>query len=57
MDRAVHQQEQQGIPTIAIFAAPPFVFLVLAAQYELKLPLAVVLIVPMCCWPRYRAKL
>jgi multidrug efflux pump subunit AcrB len=45
-----HQQEQQGIPTIAIFAASAlFVFLVLAAQYESwKLPLAVVLIVPMC---------
>jgi hydrophobe/amphiphile efflux-1 (HAE1) family protein len=45
-----HQQEQQGIPTIAIFAASTvFVFLVLAAQYESwKLPLAIVLIVPMC---------
>jgi hydrophobe/amphiphile efflux-1 (HAE1) family protein len=45
-----HQQEQQGIPTIAIFAASAvFVFLVLAAQYESwKLPLAIVLIVPMC---------
>src|SRR5207244_1993804 len=45
-----HQQEQQGIPTLAIFAASAvFVFLVLAAQYESwKLPLAVVLIVPMC---------
>src|SRR6266481_2249085 len=45
-----HQQEQQGIPTIAIFAASaPFVFLVLAAQYESwKLPLAIVLILPMC---------
>src|SRR3984893_3343890 len=45
-----HQQEQQGIPTIAIFAAsalePPSV---LAAQYEIwKLPLAIVLILPMC---------
>src|ERR1700720_1389232 len=42
-----HQQEQQGIPTLAIFAASAvFVFLVLAAQYESwKLPLA---IVPMC---------
>jgi multidrug efflux pump subunit AcrB len=45
-----HQQEQQGIPTIAIFAASAFfVFLVLAAQYESwKLPLTIVLIVPMC---------
>jgi multidrug efflux pump subunit AcrB len=45
-----HQQEQQGIPTIAIFAASAvFVFLVLAAQYESwKLPVAIVLIVPMC---------
>jgi hydrophobe/amphiphile efflux-1 (HAE1) family protein len=45
-----HQQEQQGIPTIAIFATSAvFVFLVLAAQYESwKLPLAIVLIVPMC---------
>jgi multidrug efflux pump len=45
-----HQQEKQGIPTIAIFAASAlFVFLVLAAQYESwKLPLAIVLIVPMC---------
>jgi hydrophobe/amphiphile efflux-1 (HAE1) family protein len=45
-----HQQEQQGIPTLAIFATSAvFVFLVLAAQYESwKLPLAIVLIVPMC---------
>jgi multidrug efflux pump subunit AcrB len=45
-----HQQEQQGIPAIAIFAASAlFVFLVLAAQYESwKLPLAIVLILPMC---------
>jgi multidrug efflux pump subunit AcrB len=45
-----HQQEQQGIPTIVIFAASAlFAFLVLAAQYESwKLPLAIVLIVPMC---------
>src|SRR4029077_19760249 len=45
-----HQEEQQGIPTIAIFAASAlFVFLVLAAQYESwKLPLALVLILPMC---------
>ena len=45
-----HQQERQGIPTLAIFAASAvFVFLVLAAQCESwKLPLAIVLIVPMC---------
>jgi hydrophobe/amphiphile efflux-1 (HAE1) family protein len=45
-----HQQQEQGIPTIVIFAASAvFVFLVLAAQYESwKLPLAIVLIVPMC---------
>jgi hydrophobe/amphiphile efflux-1 (HAE1) family protein len=45
-----HQQAQQGIPTLAIFAASAFfVFLVLAAQYESwKLPMAIVLIVPMC---------
>ncbi|OKO75595.1 efflux RND transporter permease subunit [Bradyrhizobium sp. NAS96.2] len=45
-----HQQEKQGIPTIAIFGASAlFVFLVLAAQYESwKMPLAIVLIVPMC---------
>src|SRR3984885_3143109 len=45
-----YQQEQQGIPAIAIFAASAlFVFLVLAAQYESwKLPLAIVLILPMC---------
>ena len=45
-----HQQEQQGIPAIAIFVASAlFVFLVLAAQYESwKLPLAIVLILPMC---------
>ena len=45
-----HQQKQQGIPTIVVFAAAAlFVFLVLAAQYESwKLPLAIVLIVPMC---------
>jgi multidrug efflux pump subunit AcrB len=45
-----HQQQVQGIPTILIFGASAFfVFLVLAAQYESwKLPLAIVLIVPMC---------
>jgi multidrug efflux pump subunit AcrB len=45
-----HQQEQQGVPTLAIFVASAvFVFLVLAAQYESwKLPLAIVLILPMC---------
>jgi hydrophobe/amphiphile efflux-1 (HAE1) family protein len=45
-----YQQEQKGTPTILVFgAAALFVFLVLAANYESwKLPLAVVLIVPMC---------
>jgi len=45
-----HQQEQQGTPTLAIFAASAvFVFLVLAAQYESwKMPLSIVLILPMC---------
>jgi hydrophobe/amphiphile efflux-1 (HAE1) family protein len=44
------QQTQKGTPTLLVFAAAAlFVFLVLAAQYESwKLPLAVVLIVPMC---------
>jgi hydrophobe/amphiphile efflux-1 (HAE1) family protein len=44
------QQQQQGTPTSLVFgAAALFVFLVLAAKYESwKLPLAVVLIVPMC---------
>ena len=44
------QQRQAGTPTLLIFAASVlFVFLVLAAQYESwKLPLAVILIVPMC---------
>ena len=48
--KLAHQQERQGIPTLAIFAASAvFVFLVLAAQCESwKLPLAIVLIVPMC---------
>jgi hydrophobe/amphiphile efflux-1 (HAE1) family protein len=45
-----YQQEQKGTPTVLVFgAAALFVFLVLAAKYESwKLPLAVVLIVPMC---------
>ena len=45
-----YQQEQKGTPTVLVFgAAALFVFLVLAANYESwKLPLAVVLIVPMC---------
>ena len=44
------QQQQRGTPTLLVFgAAALFVFLVLSAQYESwKLPLAVVLIVPMC---------
>ncbi len=44
------QQEQKGTPTLLVFgAAALFVFLVLAAQYESwRLPLSVVLIVPMC---------
>ncbi len=45
-----YQQQQKGTPAIVIFgAAALFVFLVLAAKYESwKLPLSVVLIVPMC---------
>jgi hydrophobe/amphiphile efflux-1 (HAE1) family protein len=45
-----HQEEQQGTPTIVVFAAAAlFVFLVLAAQYESwKTPLSIVLILPMC---------
>ncbi|HVH59586.1 MAG TPA: efflux RND transporter permease subunit, partial [Candidatus Sulfotelmatobacter sp.] len=45
-----YQQQQRGIPTLAIFGASAlFVFLVHAAQYESwKLPLSIVLIVPMC---------
>lgn len=45
-----YQQEQRGTPTLLVFgAAALFVFLVLVAQYESwKLPLAIVLIVPMC---------
>ena len=44
------QQQQHGTPTLLVFAAAAlFVFMVLAAQYESwRLPLAVVLIVPMC---------
>ena len=45
-----YQQEQKDTPTMLVFgAAALFVFLVLAANYESwRLPLAVVLIVPMC---------
>ena len=45
-----YQQEQKGTPTMLVFgAAALFVFLVLAAKYESwKMPLSVVLIVPMC---------
>jgi len=45
-----YQQAKKGIPTVAIFGASAlFVFLVLTAQYESwKIPLAIVLIVPMC---------
>ncbi|WP_250509162.1 multidrug efflux RND transporter permease subunit [Caballeronia sp. GACF4] len=45
-----YQQQQRGTPTLVVFgAAALFVFLVLVAQYESwKLPLAIVLIVPMC---------
>jgi multidrug efflux pump subunit AcrB len=44
------QQEQKGTPTMLVFgAAALFVFLVLAGYYESwRLPLAIVLIVPMC---------
>lgn len=44
------QQEQKGTPAMLVFGtAALFVFLVLAANYESwKLPLSVVLIVPMC---------
>jgi hydrophobe/amphiphile efflux-1 (HAE1) family protein len=43
-------QQQRGTPTLLVFgAAALFVFLVLVAQYESwKLPLAIVMIVPMC---------
>jgi hydrophobe/amphiphile efflux-1 (HAE1) family protein len=45
-----YQQQEKGTPTLLVFgAAALFVFLVLVAQYESwKLPLAIVLIVPMC---------
>ena len=45
-----YQQQQKGTPTFLVFgAAALFVFLVLAAKYESwKMPLAIVLIVPMC---------
>jgi multidrug efflux pump subunit AcrB len=45
-----YQQQQRGTPTLVIFgAAALFVFLVLVAQYESwRLPLSIVLIVPMC---------
>src|ERR1700754_5299677 len=45
-----YQQKEQGNTAGLVFAlATLFVFLVLAAQYEsLALPLAVILIVPMC---------
>jgi multidrug efflux pump subunit AcrB len=45
-----YQQTQPGTPTLVVFgAAALFVFLVLVAQYESwKVPLAIVLIVPMC---------
>lgn len=44
------QEQQHGTPTLVVFgAAALFVFLVLAAHYESwKLPIAIVLIVPMC---------
>jgi AcrB/AcrD/AcrF family protein len=50
MDRACYQQQERGTPTLLVFgAAALFVFLVLVAQYESwKLPLAIVLVVPMC---------
>jgi hydrophobe/amphiphile efflux-1 (HAE1) family protein len=45
-----YQQQQRGTPTLLVFgAAALFVFLVLVAQYEnWKLPLSIVLILPMC---------
>lgn len=45
-----YQEKKAGTPTLLIFAASAlFVFLVLTAQYESwRLPLAIVMIVPMC---------
>jgi len=45
-----YQQQERGTPAFLVFAASALcVFLVLVAQYESwKLPLAIVLIVPMC---------
>lgn len=45
-----YQQQQKGIPTLLVFgAAALFCFLVLVAQYESwRLPLAIIMIVPMC---------
>ena len=45
-----YQQQQKGTPTLLVFgAAALFVFLVLVAQYESwRLPVTIVLIVPMC---------
>src|SRR6185312_14028545 len=45
-----YQERQRGTPTLAVFGvAALFVFLVLVAQYESwTLPLAIILIVPMC---------
>ncbi|WP_431258513.1 efflux RND transporter permease subunit [Roseateles chitinivorans] len=45
-----YQQQQGGTPTWVVFAAAAlFCFLVLVAQYESwRLPLAIILIVPMC---------
>ena len=45
-----YQEQQRGTPTLAVFGvAALFVFLVLVAQYESwTLPLAIILILPMC---------
>jgi len=45
-----YQQQERGTPTLLVFGtAALFVFLVLVAQYEnWKLPLSIVLILPMC---------
>jgi multidrug efflux pump subunit AcrB len=45
-----YQEQQHGTPTLVVFgAAALFVFLVLVAQYESwTLPLAIILILPMC---------